>query len=935
MTSTRTLALLALLLAACVAVRHYEVAPVHTPSVLEMPRGEALLSELNCVACHAAEPRTLERLQSKTAPILANVGARLTPEWMTHFLRDPQGTQPGTTMPDLLQNLPEDERERAIRALVQFLASHEGPLDVTPGSGSADAVERGRQLFHGVGCVACHEPFEGAEWLEESYWDLEARGVGDEEEEPDEDPEELYVEPGTLVPPNVPLGDLAAKTNITALTEFLLDPLAVRPSGRMPAMGLDVSEARDIAVYLLRAQAVGTRIVPGIAYEYFEGRIDSVAEIANLPLMREGVVDDLGDLPEHRSDSFAFRFTTFLEVPQAGEYTFSTMSDDGSVLTIDGSVVVDNDGNHAPRRIEAKIDLTAGRHTLSVSHFEAGGGEKLKVTWEGPDLEERVIGVPFVAYQGLAFAPKGAAHFEVHDSLVSEGSAYFGSLGCASCHSLGEGVAPSAAMPLAELEGAATHGCVSGDTRRGIPTFALSDDDRAALRATLGDPASLAGSFAPEQAVQHTLERLRCYSCHRRDDIGGPHPERKPYFAVIGDADLGDQGRFPPHLEHVGMKLRRSWVEAVLFDGASQRPYMATRMPQFGEDNVGTLPALFEQLDGHSGDEPGVVFDGELLEAGRTLVGTAGLGCIQCHTFAGHPSLGVPAVDLADVYEHTKPEWFAKLLLDPKSVEMNSRMPEFWEDGASPVKDVLGGDPMRQAEAIWAYLSLGESMLLPDGLVVEDGEYEIEIGERPRLVGVFMEGVSPRTVAVGSPGQVHYAFDVENSRLAMAWIGRFLNAEGTWRGRAGSLERPASMDRIDLPRGVPFARIETGVDWPSGSGREAGYRPLGRTFDQAGVPTWRYKTRGVTVAECITPNGRGFRRTLSLSADDPTIDLWFRAALGEIEAQLDGSFLVDGFMTVKIPGASAQVHEDELRVSVAFDKQTEGFAAELVMEVTW
>ena len=35
--------------------------------------------------------------------------------------------------------------------------------------------------------------------------------------------------------PSVPLGDLASKTTVDQLAQFLLDPLKTRPHGRMPA----------------------------------------------------------------------------------------------------------------------------------------------------------------------------------------------------------------------------------------------------------------------------------------------------------------------------------------------------------------------------------------------------------------------------------------------------------------------------------------------------------------------------------------------------------------------------------------------------------------------------------------------------------------------------------------------------------------------------
>ena len=89
----------ALFFAACAAVRHFEVAPVSLSAARVTPRGEALLSELNCVACHEAAPEVLERLQPKSAPDLERVGARRSPEWIRRFLTDPQATQPGTSMP--------------------------------------------------------------------------------------------------------------------------------------------------------------------------------------------------------------------------------------------------------------------------------------------------------------------------------------------------------------------------------------------------------------------------------------------------------------------------------------------------------------------------------------------------------------------------------------------------------------------------------------------------------------------------------------------------------------------------------------------------------------------------------------------------------------------------------------------------------------------
>jgi hypothetical protein len=43
-------------------------------------------------------------------------------------------------------------------------------------------------------------------------------------------------------------------------------------------------------------------------------------------------------------------------------------------------------------------------------------------------------------------------------------------------------------------------------------------------------------------------------------------------------------------------------------------------------------------------------------------------------------------------------------------------MPTVFPDGKSLLAGVLGGDANAQAEAMWAYLSLGRGLPLPEGL---------------------------------------------------------------------------------------------------------------------------------------------------------------------------------------------------------------------------
>jgi hypothetical protein len=76
---------------------------------------------------------------------------------------------------------------------------------------------------------------------------------------------------------------------------------------------------------------------------------------------------------------FAVEWTGFIRVPEAGTYTFSILSDDGSELEIGQTVVVQNGGVHGPQERNGTIDVDAGIHPFRLRYEQAGGGLALEV----------------------------------------------------------------------------------------------------------------------------------------------------------------------------------------------------------------------------------------------------------------------------------------------------------------------------------------------------------------------------------------------------------------------------------------------------------------------------------------------------------------------------------------------------------------------------
>lgn len=840
-------------------------------------RGFELLRERGCTSCHASDA-----VPAEPAPRLERVGARLAPGAIGSALTGSE------RMPDCLAPLAEKARKQAAHDLRDYLASRGGPFRDEPFRVDAATVERGRQLYHSIGCVACHPPYEEATTLARPLWDFEEsfgpaplRGV------------DLASRSDALA-----LRGLVLRTSLSELARTLADPLAVHPAGRMPALGLDEREARDVAAYLLyedRRDHGGASLVhgAGLQLEVFEGSFpEESVDFGALAPVRAETATSFFDGIAHRDDGFAFRFRGFVECPQAGEYRFATRSDDGSTLSIDGRIVVDNDGQHGMEERTGAVQLGAGRHTLEVTYFEHLGDEGLEVSWTPSGGVEEPL--PFARLSQLVVDGTGnwISQLGVLDRSAAErGLALYTGLGCASCHE----AAPARAAPLAELD--PRRGCLAREPEGAAPRYRFAPGEREDLAAAVAARTPPVRSAA--ERLEHELARLNCGACHARGELTGPSDERRPFFQVDSGLDLGDQGRFPPSLERAGAKLKPAWFHAVLASAGRARPYMKTRMPQFGAANVAALPELFAAADAALRDEREPEFSAEAVEAGRQLAGTKGLGCIQCHDLAGHPSIGIPAVDLAKVHERVHPGWFRELLMDPVAIGMNSRMPSFWVEGRSPVKDVLDGDPARQVGALWTYLSLGSSMPLPHGLVPIEGEYEVEVTDTPVCVGVFMKDVSPRTILVGLPERVHYAFDVQNSRLALAWRGRFFDAAGTWHGRAGQLEKPAGEDVLEFPAAPTLAFLEDPQGaWPTIASTEAAHRVLGWWRDGECRPAFSYEIGGITVGESLAPEvrpgGASLVRRLILTGGDVG-RAQLRLALGRrIERVSEDTWLVSG-----------------------------------------
>lgn len=712
--------------------------PGHHP-LNETEVGDLLVLEYRCAACHSDAQQHLPF--DKLAPDLSAVGSRLSHDFIRRFIEDPTSVHKGSTMPDVLASKSGEERTEIAEALTHFLVAQSKPVDNTDIS-RMGSFDNGKELFHSVGCVACHGPREAQ---------------NQEASRDDEFEDEDFIEKPSFKALAIPLDHVPEKYSANTLSQFLFQPLKVRPSGRMPDMKLTREEADSVARYLI----------------------------------------------------------------------------------------------------------------------------------------------------GLEQQPKST--IEPQASLVAKGREYFRQLNCAACHT-SEGMNP---LPkVRSLKDADwTKGCLT-DASGAHPRYELDEARTQAIVASFGRHAA---PETDEVVLKKTLTAFNCVACHVRDEYGGVHGDLNPFFQTT-EKNLGDDGRIPPPLTGVESKLQELAIKKVLFDGESVRPYMMTRMPQYGSRNLQHLPEVLERLRADNEPENGILptnterelsrdEEKERRAAARELLGDKGLNCVACHNFNGLPAPVNKGIDLLTMPQRLNKEWFHRFLRNPGAFRPRTVMPTAWPNGVAAYQSILDGDTDKQINAIWDYLSLGTSAPIPPG--IQQVNTKLIVEDQPRLYRGRSRVAGFRGIAVGLPEGVNYAFNAETGTLSAIWPGDFVHVN--WSGQGAGDFNPAGR-AVTLAQDVSFIQGEhKDATWPllPVMTKEApvnpdplypknlGYQFRGYYLDENAIPTLMYQVGDIQIEESsvasVESEGRLLKRRLTF--DSPKAEtLLFRALTGEIERKAEGTY---------------------------------------------
>ncbi|MGH3009674.1 MAG: RHS repeat-associated core domain-containing protein [Gaiellaceae bacterium] len=241
-----------------------------------------------------------------------------------------------------------------------------------------------------------------------------------------------------------PNGKPSANTNLARLLLQRIDP---DPDGSGPA-------PRPVTTYRYDEQTTGTSSqggnpLTGLAGSYWSGANGANQNMAGLPDVREtdpgpGSGVTTFSLPTSYNDwpvwgYSSARWTGDVNIPSGGDYTFSTVSDGGTRLSVDGFNVVDdwtiNAGSASTTVSSQQIPLTAGLHQIVLEYEHdprTVGGQSvlpsITLDWSCSDCSQTIGSLtplpasdllPAYANQTSVVSPAGRVSFNHYADPVS------------------------------------------------------------------------------------------------------------------------------------------------------------------------------------------------------------------------------------------------------------------------------------------------------------------------------------------------------------------------------------------------------------------------------------------------------------------------------------------------------------------------------------
>lgn len=181
-------------------------------------KAKQIVLESGCFACHEIKGYTDA---PKIGPPLNALTAKVKPDWLFRWVRNPKDYNPNTRMPNF--RLKDEEAEAITAYLMKIGKESNFQFARARGSYTGGNPARGKQIFETVGCAACHVVGKNTAVREKR---------------------------GTSYDIAPELTRVASKVTPDWLFDWVKNPRHYNPETRMPSLRLTDEEARHIVAYL-------------------------------------------------------------------------------------------------------------------------------------------------------------------------------------------------------------------------------------------------------------------------------------------------------------------------------------------------------------------------------------------------------------------------------------------------------------------------------------------------------------------------------------------------------------------------------------------------------------------------------------------------------------------------------------------------------------
>lgn len=141
-------------------------------------------------------------------------------------------------------------------------------------------------------------------------------------------------------------------------------------------------------------------VTNGLQYRYYEGSWTSLPDFSVLAPVRTGNTPniDINVRPAGVNTNYAFLWEGYINIKTPGDYTFESLSDDGSRFYFNSfysptaTALIDHNGEHYAYAKAQTIHIdAAGQYPVAVTYFQKEGDAVMQLYWTGPSLSRQLV----------------------------------------------------------------------------------------------------------------------------------------------------------------------------------------------------------------------------------------------------------------------------------------------------------------------------------------------------------------------------------------------------------------------------------------------------------------------------------------------------------------------------------------------------------------